>query len=220
MAAVPCGSCGNKMNSEAVACPHCGVKRAGAEGGLGKVKMSEEELRAMVAIHAPGYREPRSLFKTLMWPHPRTRGAARGVEIALTIACLPLVLVGIMGMGIGRRYLKAMNDISEGGAVALMILVGGVSLVLHWGWEFFIAQSAMLSARAYIRIKANKAYDMLALADADPEPIPEARAEIRPSKPLPASPSQPMPVVAPKISAPQHTPASSALPSEGPSLLK
>src|SRR5579883_2114892 len=98
MPPIPCPSCGNEMSGDALVCPHCGKRRAGG-GGLAGVALSPDELRALATVTAPP--EPaRGVLATVVLPHPETTGTARSLELALTVACLPLVVCGAMLLGL------------------------------------------------------------------------------------------------------------------------
>lgn len=215
MAAVPCDKCGNKMNAEAVVCPHCGARREGA-GGLGKVKMSKDELQALVAVAAPGYEAPRGLWKTLLWPHDETRAGVRTAETLLTIACLPMVLAGLGTIGVGRwlsRSKVLLAAPGEYGAAMFMTVVGGIGLLLALGGETYslpiiAAEAGMLWTRAWLRHTSTRKYKLTAVAKAEPQPaLPVAQARISGSQ-----------QTVPKLASPAPAPVQ---PSSGePALLK
>src|SRR3569623_567956 len=99
MAATDCESCGGKVHEQATACPHCGAKRA----NVVRAKLTQEEVRALLTTSGQVVDETgKSLAAWLLFPHPQTVGPARAVEIALTIACAPLVIVGIAVMMVSR----------------------------------------------------------------------------------------------------------------------
>nr|HEX4318174.1 hypothetical protein [Kofleriaceae bacterium] len=157
------------MSSDVAVCPHCGKHRDPAAtaggGGLAKVKMSPEELRALATLTAPD--TDRGIVATLLVPHPDTTGAARTLEIVLTIATLPLVLSGLALVGL-RRLVNKSNPIGEGGAVVLMALVGGVSLAFSLADLGFATAAgvtageiALLAVRARIRYRASRESKLL-----------------------------------------------------------
>src|SRR5580692_185347 len=124
MSAVACPSCGNKMSDSAAVCPHCGKHRDPAAtaggGGLAKVKMSPDELRALATLTAPDVDSERGVIETLLVPHPETTGSARTLEIVLTVATLPLVLSGLGLVGLRRLVARNRPKIGEAGAGVMM----------------------------------------------------------------------------------------------------
>jgi hypothetical protein len=112
------------MNDAAAVCPHCGKRRAGAASNLGDAKLSGAEIAALLTLDAPASEPPQNLFQSLLLPHPQTFGLARTSEIVLTIACLPMILVGAMTLAFGRR--REMHG--EVTPVVVMSGVGGVGL--------------------------------------------------------------------------------------------
>ena len=112
------------MNDSVAVCPHCGKRRPDAVSGLGDAKLSAEEIGALLAVDAPSSEPSQSLFQALLLPHPQTYGIARTAEIALTIGCLPMILVGAITLAFGRR-----RDMpGEVTPVVVMSGVGGVGL--------------------------------------------------------------------------------------------
>jgi hypothetical protein len=156
------------MSDQAVTCPHCGKRRL--EGGIAKVALSRDELRALATVTAPPV-EDRGVLATVVLPHPETTGAARTAELALTIACLPLVVAGgvLLGVGqlIGRR-----RATSEAGAVISMALAGGLSLawwLADYGAAVAVGVTAieivLLGVRARIRVRSSRTHRLTSIQD-------------------------------------------------------
>ena len=197
MSAVTCGKCANKMNAQAIVCPHCGARREGAV----QQKMSQEELRAFVDVAAPGYQAPRGLWKTLMWPHDETKGGVRTAETVLTVACLPFVLAGFSVIGIGRRLGRSRMLFAAPGeyaAAMYMTLIGSAvfALSVPYGVVLAIPEVLMLWARAWLRETSSRNYRLHALAK------PEKPALPKPEQSVPKLVSAPPPQVQPSTSEP------------------
>jgi hypothetical protein len=128
MGAIPCESCRQRMNDEAVVCPHCGARRQ-STGLAGK--LSQDEIRALLATD-PALRgaPPAGLIHTYMLPHPETRGGARVAEAVLTLATLPMVIVGLASFGIFVRKKPSPDAAPRGelGPVIAMTFMGGLGL--------------------------------------------------------------------------------------------
>lgn len=197
MGAIPCESCRQRMNDEAVVCPHCGARRqtAGLAG-----KLSQDEIRALLATD-PALRgaPPAGLIHTYMLPHPETRGGTRVAETLLTLATLPMVIVGLASFGIFvRKKTPAEASRGELGPVLAMTFMGGVGL-----WSaldmFGVAGAPMLAmlggslaalwARGVIRWRSATARSREL---ARVEPLPEARALVAPpvKEPEPPEPAR------------------------------
>jgi hypothetical protein len=169
MPAVPCPSCGNKMSSDVAVCPHCG-KRTASAGGLGNVALSADELRALATVTAPADAD-RGVLATVVLPHPETTGAARTAELALTVACLPLVVAGAMVFGLGRVFGRR-TPTGEAGAVVAMAAAGGVTLA-WWLADYgavvaigaTLAEVALLAVRARIRVRASRGHRLTSVQD-------------------------------------------------------
>ena len=99
MPTTPCPSCKQPMAVTSVVCPHCNARR----GDVAPPPMSQDEIRAMIAVDSPSPDEGDGKVSTLILPHPATRGLARTVELALTIATLPLVLAGVVTLAFARK---------------------------------------------------------------------------------------------------------------------
>jgi hypothetical protein len=112
------------MNDAAVVCPHCGARRVGVK--LDK-SMSRDEIGALLAIEGLGKAPPQGLYETLFVPHPSTHGAARAVEIALTVACLPMVASGALALAVRRRHGRYAGITGEVTPVLVMSGVGGLA---------------------------------------------------------------------------------------------
>jgi hypothetical protein len=107
MAATDCKSCGGKVNVETVVCPHCGTRRPDAV----RPTFSKEEVRALLVTNDIASKAgDRGIAATLVFPHPEVYGSLRWVELAMTVLCAPLVLVGIALTMLGKRWLAALNS--------------------------------------------------------------------------------------------------------------
>jgi hypothetical protein len=151
------------MSSDVAVCPHCGKRRAGVGGGLGKVGLSADELRALATVTAP-IEADRGVLATVVLPHPETTGGARNAELALTVACLPLVVAGALVFGMGRVFGRR-TPTGEAGAVVAMAAAGGTTLawwLLDYGAAVAIGGTALevvlLAIRARIRVRASRGH--------------------------------------------------------------
>ena len=207
MAATTCEDCGGKVNEQAWKCPHCGAKRE----GVTRAKLSNDEVRALVATDtAIKEEEGRPLVETLLYPHPETRGAARTIEIALTVACAPLVLVGIATMYTSRGVMSKLRTVArttrgEGMSVFVMTVFGAPSFwwiasAMHVpsAGTVTLAMVALLWVRAYIRSRTSawKSRELKRLIKAEQQrasqpALPAAKAKVvtRPSAPAVAAPT-------------------------------
>ena len=210
-----CDDCGGKVNEQAWKCPHCGAKRQGVVRG----KLSGEEVRALIATDsAVKDDEGKSVAQTLLYPHPETHGAARTVEIALTVLCAPFVIVGIAGMLLGRRKMRMLYQSvrGEGLSAFVMTVFGSVPFyyalsILHVPSAFYVvlASIALLWMRAYLRGRTQSwktvELDRLVKAEqrASQPQLPAAKAK-QVSRPVTA----PAPVVptAPRVDPPRAEP--------------
>ena len=154
------------MSAEAIVCPHCGKRRA--EGGMGQLEMSREELRALATVTAPPA-EDRGVIATVLLPHPETGGRARTAELALTVLCLPLVAAGTALLGIGRLFGKR-KPTSEAGAVISMAGAGGIGLawwLADYGAAVAVGVTALeivlLGIRARIRVTSSRGHRLTAI---------------------------------------------------------
>ena len=128
MAILPCPACQKPMNAVAVVCPHCNARRAGVAPGLAGKALSPAEIRALIltdATLAPPA-PAQGLLATFVLPHPSTIGAARAVELALTVVSLPLVVAGVVSFAVTRR--KAQPTRGELAPTLAMMTLGGLGL--------------------------------------------------------------------------------------------
>ncbi len=157
-----CEACGGRMAPSSVVCPHCGARRKNPP----KLALDQDEVRALlvaqgaVAVHA----DDRNWLATLVLPHPATRGAARALELLLTIAGLPFIAAGVVFFAlhrIGKRGPIQMRG--EVGPLVLMSVMGtlGLWMVLAFAGVSFaevllLAAGfiAALSLRAIVRAKS------------------------------------------------------------------
>ena len=213
MAVTDCESCGNRVNVEAMVCPHCGTKRA----NVARPKLNKDEVRALLATgDAVADESGQGITATLLFPHPETTGAARTIEIILTVVCAPLVLVGIASMMLGRRSIRRAFRAARGElmSVVAMTFFGGFSFwaIIHAlkvpaSFELTIASIVLLWVRAFIRGRTqswrSRELNRLVKAekDAGAPKLPPARAVTAPSPVVRTS----APIEAPKPESP--TPA-------------
>jgi hypothetical protein len=111
------------MNDAVPVCPHCGARR----DGVAVKAMSRGEIGALLAIEGLGKSRPTGLVQTLVLPHPETRGTARAVELALTVACLPMVACGALAIAIKRRNSRYAEISGELAPVVVMSVTGGLA---------------------------------------------------------------------------------------------
>jgi len=167
MAILPCPACQKPMNAVAVVCPHCNARRAGVAPGLAGKALSPAEIHALILTDAAlAQPEPtEGLWATFVSPHPSTIGAARAVELALTVVSLPLVAAGVVTFAVTRRKAKATRG--ELAPTLTMMLVGGlglssvlslVAVSLPTNLALTGASVAALIARAVIRSRAATAH--------------------------------------------------------------
>ena len=82
--AVACESCGQKVNEQAVKCPHCGAKRANVTPG----KFTQEEVRALLTTNGQVVDETgNSLAASLLFPHPADRWCRRARSRSCSRSC-------------------------------------------------------------------------------------------------------------------------------------
>jgi hypothetical protein len=224
MAVTDCEACGNRVNSQAVVCPHCGARRAKVT--MADAKLDKDEIRALlITDNQPVVDDGRGLASTMFLPHDQTTGRARTLELALTVISAPLVASGLITIVLGRRRLRRRLLAAKGEAISALVMsfFGGLGL-------YSIADLLKLPAlpitavsivavwiRALIRSNAAswRTREMAQLAKADEAPrasapkLPQARAVTAPS-----------PVVRPSapIEAPKAEPATP--PGEEPRLLR
>ena len=197
-----------------------------AKVGLAGKAVSTDEIIALLNVHEGATRKPdRSLWDTLVAPHPETHGLGRNVELACTVVAFPLVIAGYVGLATkfwGRRTRDA--NYSELGAVAAMALFGAP--VLHLVLSMAGVSSAIwltcgslvaLFARAWIRIRMSAKRDLHRLAKPDAVSAVSA-LPVASANPTPVAPSNPTHVAPIQTSAP--TPVALASLDDGPSLLK
>jgi hypothetical protein len=209
-----CEGCGGKMHETAVVCPHCGARRAQAP----KLALDRDEVRALLVMsNAAEDEEERDWLATLVLPHPSTHGAARALELALTVISLPFVVVGVLMFAL-HRMRKRKNRIKmrgEVGPLALMSLMGGLGMMTALGlagigtlrgFQIVVGFITVLAARAAVRThsKTARSRELARIDKPVPPSLPAARA--RDAK-QPAPPSAPStPVVAPAAAPAQDAP--------------
>ena len=181
MPPISCPACKQKMSSEAAVCPHCGARQTGAPSALADVKLSPDEIRALIAVDTAtrtSATPQRTSIAAVVLPHARTSGGARVAELALTLVCLPLLLSGLVPLALGRYALRRRaEDLSSEAAVTLMIAVSGglglASIMLELGGSAGAAAATVgaeivaLIIRNTIRARAAATRDLMRLAKDD-----------------------------------------------------
>ena len=121
---------------------------------------------ALAHVSTPaGYQAPRGLWKTLFWPHDETTGGRRTADIALTLACLPLVVAGYATIGFMRLFAKG-TEPGEYASAFLMSIVGGISMLFMLGLyalPIVGGEVAALWVRAWLRHTSTRSYRLTAL---------------------------------------------------------
>jgi len=130
MAATDCESCGNRVNVQAVVCPHCGARRTTTT--LADAKLDKNEIRALLVTSdiRPAEDTGPGLAATMFLPHDYTTGRARKLEVALTVIASPLVASGLLMIVLGRRRLRRKLLAAKGEAISatVMTFFGGIGL--------------------------------------------------------------------------------------------
>ncbi|MBL0216547.1 MAG: hypothetical protein IPQ07_22025 [Myxococcales bacterium] len=206
------------MNAAALVCPHCGKRRPDGEVGLAGKALSNDEVRALIAIHGVDEAPSQGLLPTLIFPHPSTHGTARTVELVCTIVALPMVILGALSVGLSRRRTRrsAQETTGELTPVLAASALGGLGLysLLSFAGASTMASLvliggsiAALITRGAIRAHASskRSRDLHRLAKPEPAPrtsrpqLPVARVETsRPSSPVVVAPP-PRPAEAPRV---------------------
>ena len=120
-----CEACGGKMAATSVVCPHCGARRTAPP----KPTFDKDEIRALLVAKGavPTHDDERDWLATLVLPHPATHGAARMLEVAMTLVALPFVLAGVVFFAFHRlRKRGPITMRGEAGPLALMSLMGSL----------------------------------------------------------------------------------------------
>jgi hypothetical protein len=131
MAILPCPACQKPMNAAAVVCPHCNARRAGFAPGLADKALSPAEIRALVLTNAMLAPAPtQGLLSALVLPHASTTGAARVVELALTVASLPLVAAGALTLALSRSRTRRKYEATRGELAPVLAMMSLGSLAL------------------------------------------------------------------------------------------
>ena len=169
MAVLPCPACQKPMNAAAVVCPHCNARRPGIAPGLAGKALSPAEIRALVLTNemlapapAPG------LFSALVLPHASTTGAARVIELVLTVVSLPLVAAGALTFALSRKRTRRKYEAPRGELTPVLAMMSlgslGFSTVLSLLGVSFSTNLAVTGAsivaligRAVIRSRATTA---------------------------------------------------------------
>jgi hypothetical protein len=209
MAATDCASCGNRVNIEAVVCPHCGARRATVT--MADAKLNKDEIRALLTVDARPEDEPsRGLIATMFLPHDQTIGRTRTAEIALTVLAAPLVIVGVVAVGLGRRRIRRKIFAAKGEVISAgaMTLFGGLSFYslvdLAGGPALAVTAISIVAlwVRAMIRSNAGawRTREMSQLAK--PENPAPARTSV-PKLPPARAVTAPAPIVRAPVQAPK-----------------
>lgn len=218
MAATDCESCGNRVNVEAVVCPHCGTRRT----AVARPKLNKDEVRALIATgDAVADESGQGVTTTLLFPHPETTGAARTVEIILTVVCAPLVLVGIASMLLGRRSLRRAFRAARGElmSVVAMTAFGGFTFwtLLHAigvpaAGTVTLASIALLWVRAFIRSRTQswRSRELSRLVEAEKQDAKPALPAARAVASRPTTGPAPVPRPSAPVVAPRTEPAPAA----------
>ncbi len=201
------------MNAAALVCPHCGKRRPDGEVGLAGKALSNDEVRALIAIHGVDEAPSQGLLPTLIFPHPSTHGTARTVELACTIVALPMVILGALSVGLSRRRTRRSAQETTGEVTPVLAASGLGGLGLYSLLSFAGASTVTslvliggsiiaLITRGAIRAHASskRSRDLHRLAKPEPAPrtsrpqLPVARVEPpRPSSPVVVAPVAPPP---------------------------
>jgi hypothetical protein len=210
MAATDCASCGNRVNVEAVVCPHCGARRATVT--MADAKLNKDEIRALLTTDTRGGDEDpgRGLLATMFLPHEQTTGRARTAELVLTVLAAPLVIVGVVAIALGRRRIRRKLFAAKGEAISagVMTLFGGLSfyslvdLLKGPALAFTAVTIVALWVRAMIRSNAGawRTREMSQLAK--PEKPAPARTSV-PKLPAARAVTAPAPIVRAPVQAPK-----------------
>lgn len=226
------------MNREAVGCPHCGARHPDRAPGLAGT-LSPDEIRALLVTDARNASPRQGLFATLLLPHGRTHGVERTIELALSIACAPLVLAGAAAFFVQSRIFRR-HDVADTlygealpvfvmtvfGSFPLMSLLGFLDLELGTRVAIVLAEIVGLCVRGVIRSRA-ASHTSADLARLDVPPaapaIPKAQALLadQASSPPPIVPASVAPPPVESTAPPSRPSAEPALPpGEEPRLLR
>jgi hypothetical protein len=120
-----CASCGKPMNASAATCPHCAVRQPGFDATAARKGLSPDEIRALLltdtALRA-GEPHSEGLFSTLVVPHAATTGLSRTLEVVLTIACAPLILAGLIALGLRRSVARNKITATSGELTPIIVM--------------------------------------------------------------------------------------------------
>jgi hypothetical protein len=160
-----CGACGGKMHSAVVVCPHCGARRVGP---VKQQPLDANEIRALLVLEGiAGHEDERDWLATLVLPHPSTAGAARAIELALTVVSFPFVAAGALMFALHR--LRGKSKIKMRGELGPLVLMSVFGTLGMWsvlslvdvptGKTFTIVVGfiAALIVRAAVRSRSKRA---------------------------------------------------------------
>jgi hypothetical protein len=153
------------------------------------IALTKDEVRTLLATDPASEAEDdgRGFWSTLFLPHPKTRGGGRIAELALTVAALPLVVAGVVGIGLftmrRRRYRAQLLASARGEAtVALMMSTFGTLTLFGFApVSLVLAGNVAVWARAAVRGHAatERTRVLMRLAEpAAPERLPRPSAPV------------------------------------------
>jgi hypothetical protein len=160
-----CEACGGKMNAAVAVCPHCGARRKNPP----KVELDPAEIRALLVAEGvvAHDEEDREWLATLVLPHPSTQGAARVLELALTVVSSPFIAAGALTFALHRLRGKSKIKMrGELGPLVLMSIFGSLGMwsVLSLGGvagakiaEIVLGSIGALIVRAVVRSRSRRA---------------------------------------------------------------
>src|SRR5215212_4276048 len=158
-----CEACGGKVHPTVAVCPHCGARRKTAP----KVELDHNEIRALLVAQGvvAHDEEERDWLGALVLPHPATYGAARALELALTVVSFPFIAAGALMFALHRLRGKSKIKMrGELGPLVLMSIFGSLGMwsvlslagVEHIGTMILGFISALI-VRAVIRSRSKRA---------------------------------------------------------------
>lgn len=230
MAVTDCESCGNRVNVQAVVCPHCGARRTTTT--MADAKLDNNEIRALLVTGAkpPDDNSGPGLAATMFLPHDQTTGRARTAELVLTVIAFPLVASGLLMIVLGRRRLRRKLLAAKGEALSALVMTFFGGLTLYSIADLLKLPAIAITAvsvgavwiRALIRGNAQswRTREMSQLAKPDKPEARDASRKSMPKLPEARAITAPNPTVRPSgpIEAPKIEPSTS--PGEEPRLLR
>jgi hypothetical protein len=160
-----CAACGGKMHPSVAVCPHCGARRVGPAP---KAKLDADEIRALLVLEGvAGDQDEREWLATLVLPHPSTAGAARAIELALTVVSFPFVIAGALMFALHR--LRGKSKIKMRGELGPLVLMSVFGTLGMWSvlglagvatakvFQISLGFIGALIARAVVRSRSKRA---------------------------------------------------------------